>query len=122
MGLRVVSDDAATEHTAALEAALEHLTPDMVACRDYGHAWAPLWANWDAKARAFDTGIQCRRCATTRARLLDRSGQQIGNHYQYPDGYLMRGVGRLTGSDRDRIRLAQVAAVLNPRQRRAAGI
>jgi hypothetical protein len=47
-------------------------------------------------------------------RYLSRTGHQLGGQYDYPEGYLVKGMGRLTGSDRDVIRLQSVLAVLAP--------
>jgi hypothetical protein len=61
-------------------------------------------------------------------RLLTSTGAQLGNAYHYPDGYALQGFGRLTGTDRDAVRLASLQTVLelegvetiDPRSKRKA--
>lgn len=91
---------------------LPDIQPEHLACRDYGHAWQPFTAEWHRKQRAYFVQLRCARCGTVRARLLDRYGAQISNHYTYPDQYLVHGSGRLTGAQRDGIRLASVQRLL----------
>ena len=86
---------------------LEHLQ-----CRDFGHSWRPFTARWMAEDRCYESQLRCGRCGTLRVRRLSRTGSQIGSHYDYPEGYVTKGMGRLTGSDRDKIRLASLLRVL----------
>jgi hypothetical protein len=37
--------------------------------------------------------------------LRNRRGAQIESHYDYPDNYSIKGLGPLSGTDRDLIRL-----------------
>lgn len=54
----------------------------------------------------------CTRCETVRRRLLDGNGGLLANGYTYPEGYLVQGVGRLTGDDRNGLRLAGLQVVM----------
>jgi len=85
-----------------------------IQCRDFGHSWRPYTAKWNAKERAYETQLKCQRCTTLRQRWLSAKGEQLSGNYDYPDGYLVKGMGRLTGHDRDVIRLQSVLAVLAP--------
>lgn len=88
------------------------LRTDFLQCRDFGHAWRPYTANWIAAERAYRTELRCSRCKTIRVRWINNRGEQVGAHYLYTDGYQMQGVGRLTGTDRDQLRLESIHRVL----------
>lgn len=85
-------------------------------CRDFGHSWRPWSAEWIPQRRQYLEALLCSRCQTVRRRLLDEYGAQLAQSYTYADGYLVHGVGRLTGDDRNSLRLAGIQAVV-----RAAG-
>lgn len=97
----------------AVREATESIRTEHLACRDYGHAWQPFTAAWSASERAYYVQLRCGRCGTLRARLIDRRGGQVSNGYVYPEGYLVKGLGRLTGHDRDSVRLASVQRLLS---------
>jgi transposase len=81
-------------------------------CRDFGHSWRPWDAQWIPQRRQYQEALLCQRCQTVRRRLLDEYGAQLGQSYTYADGYLVHGVGRLTGDDRNSLRLAGLRAVM----------
>lgn len=92
---------------------LPDVRPEHLACRDYGHAWAPFTAAWNASERAYHVQLRCGRCGTVRTRTLDRYGSLVANHYTYADGYLVPGSGRFTGAQRDAIRLASIHRLID---------
>jgi hypothetical protein len=81
-------------------------------CRDFGHSWRPYTAQWIPQRRQYLEALVCARCTTIRKRLLDEYGAQLANSYTYSDGYLVHGIGRLTGDDRNSLRLAGLQAVM----------
>lgn len=86
--------------------ALAQLPPNHLRCRDYGHAWTPYSAY--RIPGGFNRRMRCRDCGSVREQVLDRTGDVLKGHYVYADGYLIEGIGRLTGTDRGRVRLATV--------------
>jgi hypothetical protein len=84
----------------------------QVQCRDFGHSWRPYTARWIAQYNQYESQLICQRCNTIRTRFLSRTGEQVSSGYDYADGYLIKGLGRLSGHDRDEIRLASILAVL----------
>lgn len=88
-----------------VDAAINAMASEHLQCRDVGHHWRP----WDAyrlpRGRGYDQRMRCGCCATVRHRVLDRTGDVIRQSYRYPDGYLVDGVGRLTGADRGTLRI-----------------
>jgi len=101
-----------TKRTRSIDEALGDLDDSSLQCRDFGHSWRPFDARWLPSRRQYDERLQCGRCKTLRVRLLDSRGAQLAAHYVYPDGYLVKGLGRLTGTDRDALRLAGVQLLL----------
>jgi hypothetical protein len=82
-------------------------------CRDFGHSWRPWTAEWIPQRRQYLEALVCQRCQCLRKRLLDEYGAQLAQSYTYADGYLVHGLGRLTGDDRNSLRLAGLRAVMN---------
>jgi hypothetical protein len=96
-----------------LDAALDALPATYLECRDWGHSWRPFTASYNAKERHYVQSLQCNRCGTVRDRLLGPRGQLLGNSYEYADGYLMpSGIGHLSSTDRDGIRLRSINHVI----------
>lgn len=97
-----------------IERAVKAMDLSFIQCRDFGHSWRPYSARWMPADNAYHSELICQRCKTVRARWLSRTGAQLSGNYDYPEGYLVKGMGRLTGSDRDVIRLQSVLSVLAP--------
>lgn len=108
---RVVATAEVT-HNSDLDAAISHMDLEFIQCRDFGHSWRPYSARWLPSENCYESQLRCARCKAIRTRWLSRTGSQVGGGYDYADGYLVKGIGRLTGTDRDKIRLASVLAVL----------
>jgi hypothetical protein len=100
----------ANHHTVST--ALGDMSDSHLLCRDFGHAWRPYTAHWIPQRQQYQEGLRCTRCKTVRLRLISDSGELLANRYVYADGYLVHGVGRLTGTDRDALRVAALQTVL----------
>lgn len=98
--------------TKDVESAVKEMTSDILHCRDYGHSWAPFTAHRIAGGKGFDQVLRCTRCGTMRHRVLDRYGDVVTSAYAYADGYLIAGLGRLTGADRGTLRIASIMDTL----------
>jgi hypothetical protein len=93
--------------------AVQAMDIEHVQCRDFGHSWRPFTAHWVAAENAYESQLRCARCQTIRTRWLSKRGAQLSSEYDYPPGYQVTGLGRLTGTDRDTIRLSSVLSVLD---------
>ena len=100
------------EHLFDLDDALNKMNVDYLQCRDFGHSWKPHTARWIESQQHYESQLRCTRCGTLRTRLLSRTGAQVQGQYLYSEGYLVKGMGRLTGGDRDKVRLRSILAVL----------
>lgn len=96
-----------------LPQAIEAMPDHFIQCRDFSHSWRPHDARYVPDERCYEQIIRCSRCKTTRARLIDTDGQLVSNSYDYADGYLQKGMGRLTPADRDSLRLASVTRMVD---------
>lgn len=99
-------------HSLDVEKAVTAMPVEHVQCRDFGHNWQPHNAVWLDRDQCYQVDLRCSRCTTVRTRLLNRRGAQLDSHYNYPDGYTITGIGRLTGTDRDQIRLKSVLSLI----------
>lgn len=82
---------------------------EILECRTYGHQWSPLKAQHVRQWRYFYIVQLCARCTTTRHMELSESGGEVfDSWYEYPDGYLTKGLGRIAGDARGQLRLATV--------------
>lgn len=93
-----------------LDSALSAMSDEYIDCRDYGHSWMS-WNFVGLQGGQWEQWLKCQRCDTTRKRILNNRGQQVTNGYDYADGYQLKGFGRLTGTDRDALRLAHILRI-----------
>lgn len=68
------------------------LSGRVLHCRELGHTWKPLTVTFDRSAGMYDRRLRCPSCRTVRVQLLTDRGHVVTNRYQYPDGYLAKGV------------------------------
>jgi hypothetical protein len=95
-----------------VDAALDRLPAGALDCRAYGHMFRPVDAWYVPRGRgAVMQRLRCAGCGSERRLALARDGDVTASRYDYPDGYLIKGMGRLTGSDRGRLRLAGLAGL-----------
>jgi hypothetical protein len=92
-------------HSLDVERAVSAIPQAYAMCRDYGHPWAPSNVEWLDAEQCYRVTLKCPRCSTLRTILRNRRGSQLESHYDYPDGYAIKGLGPLSGTDRDQIRL-----------------
>lgn len=83
-----------------------NLTDEALACRDVGHTWRMYRL---VKVRGgYNRDLFCPTCKTSRHEFINRNGEKLSTHYTYPDGYQIKGVGRLMGNARNTLRLESV--------------
>ena len=99
-------------HLIEIQKAVAAMTLEHVQCRDFGHSWRPFHARWIPADNLYESQLRCSRCTTIRTRFLSRTGEQLSSGYDYAEGYTTKGLGRLSGSDRNVIRLQSIQSVL----------
>lgn len=97
----------------SFDEAIESMTGSILECRELGHTWKPLRAAFSKKAKTYARTLRCPRCHTEREQELSARGTVISNHYVYPDGYLIKGLGAMVGDNRDKLRLASLTRTIN---------
>lgn len=96
---RYASDQRAADRLAT---ALMDLPDDWVMCRDMRHAWAVVedfhvTERKGTRVQTIARILGCIRCATLRKETYVHNGyglDKIGQGYQYPEGYQIKGVPR----------------------------
>jgi len=101
-------DDDGYASRAEVEAATEQWPTDYLDCRFMRHSWARGDAVHVVRLRYYRASYVCTRCGTRKILEISDSGASFAQTYEYPDGYLAQGVGRIAGEGRDAIRLAAV--------------
>lgn len=97
-----------TPHEAEVEKAIAAMSIDHIQCRDTGHSWRRHNAKWLTVDNCWEQTLICEHCSTERLRFLSARGAILESRYEYAPGYVVKGIGRLTSSDRDGIRLRGV--------------
>jgi hypothetical protein len=88
------------------EEAVAMMSEEAIVCRDLSHAWKPYYAN--RISGGFERALRCGVCGTERAEILDSWGRLINRKYGYPEGYIVKGTGRMDADFRAKIRLTSV--------------
>ena len=96
-----------------------NLEDNWLFCRTYQHNWKPWSAHWSGELSCYEVKIRCNRCTTKRVQRMSDKGQVLASHYEYPDGYLHEGMGRIAGEARDMLRLESVTRVINRQDEQA---
>jgi hypothetical protein len=105
--LRLVSPPKYAEPKAVKEAAKDW-NDAILECRTYGHNWQPLRATYNARLLFYAVVQICPRCGTQRNMEIGSRGQVYASWYTYPEGYLLSGLGRITGDARDTLRMETI--------------
>lgn len=84
------------------------LPDQFLPCREISHQWVPLSASWDDEARIYLRSLRCRICHTRKHQRLLPDGHIASSKMEYPDGYLVKGQGRMRTWQRDELRLRLV--------------
>lgn len=95
-----------------VESTVHGMDSNYLQCRDFGHSWRPYTASWLPEQRCYETQLRCQRCKTLRVRFIGQRGELLRSNYDYTDGYIIKGMGRLTGTERDLVRLESVQRIL----------
>jgi hypothetical protein len=105
---RTAAEKLAEQHHQELLAAIDKMTDEMVECRDIQHSYRKWATRWLAQEREYERQLKCLRCGTIRVQRVSERGYLLGSSYEYAEGYLVKGLGRLDQDDRGAIRLQSV--------------
>lgn len=102
----------ADKHAHEVQAAIESMDPTTVLCRDIRHNYKPWTARWIPQDRQYESALKCSNCGTVRIRRISERGALLASSYEYADGYLVKGLGRLEENDRNAIRLRSLLGMI----------
>lgn len=108
--LRVVREDEVRKQESELrevEAFAKGLEEKFLLCRELGHNWRP-WTASKFRDGGYERVLRCSRCLTRRFQEISSRGEVIHSHYKHPEGYLHKGMGRITGAGRGLLRLESI--------------
>lgn len=88
-------------------------TPEQLECRAMRHSWRSLRAVHNKRYGYYQVTHECPRCGTQRNMEMSTTGKIFSTWYDYPDGYLSEGLGRIAGDARDVVMLAMVVRTFN---------
>lgn len=109
--MEVTAEERRVYRTAARQA--EEMTDEALSCRAGNHSFTvPVTA---AKRRGgWETRMACRnKCGCERYQQLDTLGIVVKSSIRYPRGYLLKGVGRLTGYGKGAMRVANLSRIID---------
>jgi hypothetical protein len=95
-----------------------NLPEKFLQCRDFGHNWRRhgVAANNDG---TFDRSLRCGQCGTLRIMVLSNRGMVLSSRYEHPDGYLTKGLGRVTGEGKGLLRIEAINREISKTSRKA---
>lgn len=89
----------------------EGLPERFLYCREMGHNWRPFSAGRH-KDGGFERTLRCTRCKTKRIQSISDRGIILSSHYEHPEGYLSKGMGRIVGEGRGVLRLESIKRIV----------
>jgi hypothetical protein len=95
----------------ALESVIDGMTLEHLQCRDFNHSWRPYTASRHTNG-LIERQLRCSRCRTIKVQTLNRWGHVVAGRYDYADGYVIKGLGRIIGEEKDHLRLASINKIL----------
>lgn len=118
--LTAVQDETLYADLREVESFAASLSESFLLCRELGHNWRPWTASRNAEFGGFDRVLRCNRCHTKRIQVLTNNGVVVKNQYQHPEGYLHKGMGRIVGDARGKLRLESITRTVNKIEARNA--
>lgn len=111
MARRVIRPPVKYAETGEVEEFAAELPETFLHCREMNHNWRP-----HKVGRHEDGGyarvLRCVRCKTTKTQHLDLVGMIVGSSkYEHPEGYLHKGMGRIVGEGRGKLRLESIKRI-----------
>ena len=80
-------------------------------CRDLGHNWKPYTAG-RYRDGGYQRTLRCTRCRTRKVQELSSRCAVMSTRYEHPDGYLLKGLGHITGDGRNVLRAEAIGRLI----------
>lgn len=94
-----------------VRAQIQDMEEAFVTCKAYGHNWNPLTVQ--KIGGVYTQTLKCSRCTSECTQDINRRGQLMSSRrYNYVDGFLFKGLGRVMGDARGVIRVTALDNML----------
>lgn len=97
-----------TADPAAVEEAAEQWSDEILKCRIDGHRWDDSRATKNDRYKFVRIVQVCPRCESERVTEQSFHGEVYSRYIDYSEGYLLVGLGRITGEGRNMLRMTSV--------------
>lgn len=100
----------------------EDMSGEFLRCHAFGHNWDPFTVS--DVGRSYEVTLRCSRCFSETRQMISKRGiLQTSRKYNYAEGYLFKGIGRVRGDARGAVRIQAIVRDLEDRhgQGRKAG-
>jgi hypothetical protein len=81
---------------------------EVLKCRTDGHRWEDSRATRNDRYKYIRIVQVCPRCVSERITEMDFYGEVFDRHIDYSEGYLLVGLGRISGQGRNVLRMTSV--------------
>lgn len=102
-----------------VKAFAESLPERFLHCREMGHNWRP-WSAGRFADGGYERILRCSRCRSKRFQNISGSGVILKSHYEWAEGYLSQGLGRIVGEGRGVLRLESIERLVTKTEEDAA--
>lgn len=92
--------------TRSVAKAAQSLSDSHLRCRDLGHDWRLYYQR--REGAVIVRKLYCPSCKTNRKCKINRYGEVVSNSYDYDDGYLIEGLGRVQGRSKSLLRAESI--------------
>lgn len=92
--------------TRQVARAAKALSDKFLHCRDIGHSWKLYYQR--KEGAYIIRKMWCPSCKTNRKTKINRYGEVVANSYDYDDGYLIKGLGRVQGRSKSMLRVESI--------------
>lgn len=99
----------------------QELSEAFLHCRDYGHQWRMANAERHGRgSRVIRTRtMYCPSCKYNKYQTFDSRGIMVEEKVDYPEGYLIKGLGRITGDTKGLIRIESIDRLIEKTEAKA---
>lgn len=95
--------------------ATHDMSPEFLRCHAFGHPWDPHTVA--DLGRSYEVTLRCARCKSEAKQIINKRGiLETARKYDYAEGYLFKGLGRVQGNARGAVRIEAIVRSLEDRR------
>jgi hypothetical protein len=98
------------------------LPESFLHCRDYGHQWRMANAERTGRGRQMirTRTMYCPSCKYNKYQVFDSQGNMVEESPDYPEGYLIKGKGRIMKDTKGLIRIESIDRLIEKTEAKAS--